>query len=394
MQNFLKTLLITFLALLICRSIFAGWMALGAFLLLSHTGSQSSRRRMAFYLFTILILAFINTTKPLDNSDLGYYYWLYNFAGQKSMVEYAALIPREPLYHIYTFVAYHLTGGNFRLFLLLTTALMYLPILAGAEKIMKTAGISGRNILAACITLLTFSEYFSYTSHLMRQVLAGAAAFYITTQIMTSRRTLWLALLPLCGLIHASAFLFCGYYLIHYMVKYRNTSPVSLVAGLLVMLGAAPLLVSGISGDASTLNYAASRLAAGSAGTVTLGLGLLPLLVTGSLFPMALWSFHKYPQTEIRQFLSIPLLLLLFMAVNFSNQLFVLRFMEYCYMYLPFVLVLFLQPYPLLRRVMPLLALTITVRFLLKLPTSDFSYISPAELADTNALSFALQFFN
>ncbi len=392
MQNFLKTLLMTFLALLICRSIFAGWMALGAFLLFSNTGSQSYRRRMVFYLFTILILAFINTTKPLDNSDLGYYYWLYNFAGKKSMLEYAAQISREPLYHIYTFVAYLLTGGNFRLFLLLTTALMYLPILAGAEKIMKTADLSGRNILAACLTLLTFSEYFSYTSHLMRQVLAGAAAFYIMTQIKTSRRTFWLALLPLCGLIHASAFLFCGYYLIHYMVKYRNTSPVSLVAGLLVMLVAAPLLVSGMFGDISTtLNYAARRLTAGSEETVTLG--LLPLLVTGSLLPMALWSFHKYPQTEIRQFLGIPLLLLLFMAVNFSNQLFVLRFMEYCYMYLPFVLALFLQPYP-LRRVMPLLALTMTVRFLLKLPTSDFSYISPAELANTNALSFALQFFN
>lgn len=392
MQNFLKTLLLALLALLTCWSVLAGWMALGALLLLSSAGSKSSRRRMAFYLFTVLVLAFINTTKPLGYSDLGYYYWLYHFAGRKTILEYAALIPREPLYHAYTFAAYYLTGGNFRLFLLLTTALMYLPVLAGAEKIMKTAGISGRNILAACLILLTFSEYFFYTTQLVRQVLAGAAAFYIIAQIMTSRRTVWLALLPLCGLIHASAFLFCGYYFIHYLVNCRNASPVPLVAGLLAILAAAPLVASGMPGDASTLSYAAGRLAAGAGEKITLG--LLPLLVTGSLLPMALWSFNKYPQTEIRQFLGMPLLLLLFMAVNFSNQFFVLRFMEYGYMYLPFVLALFLQPYPAPRRMLPLLVLVMTARFLLKLSASDFSYISAAGLARTNALDFVLQFFN
>lgn len=392
MQNFLKTVLLACVVLLSCWSIPAGWMTLGVLLLLSRTRSNCRRTRMVFYIFTILVLAWINTTKSIENSDLGYYYWLYNFAGRKTILEYAGLIPREPLYHAYTFAAYYLTGGNFKLFLLLTTALMYLPILAGAEKIMKTAGISGRNILAAGIILLTFSEYFFYTTQLVRQVLAGALAFYIIAQIITSRRRVWFMLLPFCGLIHASAFLFCGYYLIHYLVNNKRKSVFPLISGLLAMLLATPFLASSMAGDASTLSYAAGRLVANSGEKITLG--LLPMLVTGSMLPMALWSFKKYPQTEIRQFLGMPLLLLLFMTVNFSNQFIVLRFMEYSYMYLPFVLALFLQPYPAARRMLPLLTLAMIARFLLKLSSSDFSYISTVRLARINVLDFILQFFN
>ncbi len=61
---------------------------------------QQEASRQARYLVYIMIgvgLGYINTTKPTEFSDLGYYYWLYNWASTKSLAEYIDLIPKEPV---------------------------------------------------------------------------------------------------------------------------------------------------------------------------------------------------------------------------------------------------------------------------------------------------------
>ena len=148
------------------------------------------------------------------------------------------------------------------------------------------------------------------------------------------------------GLIHASAFIFCVYYVLVLFKRLNLTYKIIALLAFLVLFSTVLGVVSSVSDSGSTLAYAAQRAEVGSADWVSVG--LLPLAVCFSIVPMSVFII------------------------------FVLRFMEYCYMFLPLCLVVVVS---LLKwnRVAGVIMIIMVARFCLKLNNGSFTYESIGE---------------
>lgn len=336
---------------------------------------NSKNTRYALYMILALAISYINTTKPLFGSDLGYYYWLFDFAGKKSFINYFSLIPKEPLYHIYNYLLHIITLGSFNLFLVITTVLCYMLIFVSYDTIVRHSDIDIRYVLFSAALFLLFIEFFFYTAQIIRQVLAGAVAFYgITKHLYESKRfALWLV--AVAGLIHASAFFFLLYYVIYLLRNLKFTKLLFLVIGFLLVYKVFPSLLGNVFDDTSTLSIAINRGLRGSGEQVSIG--MIPLLVTCSILPMSGFVFLKSEDITEKLFFVFPMALVVFIMLNINTPLFVLRFMEYNYMFIPIALSIssayLFRSFPMWTVV--LLLAVMLVRFCTKLGTSDFSYI-------------------
>ena len=122
----------------------------------------------------------------------------------------------------------------------------------------------------------------------------------------------------------------------------------------------------------STLAYAANRALSGAGDVIHIG--LLPLAVCASIIPMALLIMQRLEwDTGITNIMLLAVFLVVFVFANMSNPLFVLRFMEYCYIFLPICLVLSLYLLQ-LTRIIFLAIVIILFRFVMSLNKGDFQY--------------------
>ena len=343
-----------------------------AMMLRENQACPAKNTRYLIYVLLGTALGYINTTKPTEYSDVGYYFWLYNWASTKTFSEYVDLIPKEPLFHIYNYVMSYLTFGNFKLFLVATTILMYLPVMLAFDKIICENKIESKYAIAAAVIFACFSEYFYYTAQIIRQVLAGSLAFYFVVR-MTYKNDKWSYIGLACtGLIHASAFVFCIYYILRFSVRWSLKVRLIVVLASFVLFGAIVGFVASMSDPDSTLAYAANRALSGAGDVIHIG--LLPLAVCASIIPMALLIMQRLEwDTGITNIMLLAVFLVVFVFANMSNPLFVLRFMEYCYIFLPICLVLSLYLLQ-LTRIIFLAIVIILFRFVMSLNKGDFQY--------------------
>lgn len=348
-----------------------------ALVLRSNIADPSKETRYLIYMLLGLGLGFLNSTKPVEYSDLGYYYWLYNWAGTKNFIEYFHLIPKEPLYFIYNYLMRFITLGNFGLFMIVSTVLMYFPVMIACDRIFRESGIPVKYALICAVVFACFSEYFFYTAQIVRQVLAGSLAFYFIVRMTYSKDLTSYIGLACVGLIHASAFIFCVYYVLVLIKRFNLTYRIIALLAFLVLFSTVLGVVSSVSDTGSTLAYAAQRAEVGSADRVSVG--LLPLAVCFSIIPMSIFIIWKFKNTPVPTNLFLfAIFLTVFVFLNFRSPLFVLRFMEYCYMFLPLCLVVVVS---LLKwnRVAGVIMIIMVARFCLKLNNGSFTYESIGE---------------
>lgn len=345
-----------------------------AMLLRAHQEQPAKNTRYMIYVLLGILLGYINTTKPAEYSDISYYFWLYNWASTKPFAEYVALIPKEPLYYIYNYAMSYITLGNFKLFIVITTILMYLPVMAGFDKIICENKIETKYAVAAAVILACFSEYFFYTAQIIRQVLAGSLAFYFVVR-MTYVKGKWSYIGLACtGFIHASAFIFCIYYLLRFSARWSVKVRVIVIIASFVLFGAVAGVVASVSDADSTVAYAATRALIGAGDVIHVG--FLPLAVCASIIPMAIIVMRRMEwATGITNIMLLAVFLVAFVFSNMSNPLFVLRFMEYCYMFIPICLVMSLYLLK-LTWLLFVAVIVIVIRFAISLNKGDFQYAS------------------
>lgn len=356
---------------------------------------KDASRQTRYMVYTLigLTLGYINTTKPTGYSDLAYYYWLYNWADTKSFIEYIVLIPKEPLYHIYNYLMRSVTFGSFSIFMIVTTVLMYFPVMVAFDRLVRENGIPLKYAVAAAVILGCFSEYFFYTAQIVRQVLAGSLAFYFVVR-MAYERDIWSYIgLACCGFIHASAFIFCVYYILQFTMNWKLRFRVSAIIVSFLLFG---MIVSAIAslGDAdSTLAYAAMR-AQGEVNEIKINIGALPLAVCFSVIPMSLMIMWKLNwEKRVFNIFLLGIFLVGFVFANIGNPLFVLRFMEYCYMFIPICLVMSLYLAG-LGKIAYLAMAVILIRFGLNLNKGDFHYDSIGSICTEGFFSIILKFIS
>ncbi len=338
---------------------------------------QQPASRQTRYMVYVLLgigIGYINTTKPPAFSDLGYYYWLYNWASTKSFEEYVAIIPKEPAYFIYNYLMGYITFGNFNLFMILTTVGMYFPVMISFDRIIRKNDIPVNNAIAAAIILACFSEYFFYSAQIVRQVLAGSIAFYFVVRMAYEGDKLSYIGLVCAGLIHASAFIFCIYYILQFIINWRLKYKIIVIVASFVLFGFIVGIIASLSDAESTLAYAANRAQTGAGDKITIG--FLPLAVCFSIIPMSLLTMWETGwDKQLSNILILGVFLVGFVFINASTPLFVLRFMEYCYIYIPLCVVLFF--YFLGReKLTNVVMLVVLLRFALLLNKGAFHYES------------------
>lgn len=354
---------------------------------------HNGKYRYLLYFLMAFCISYLNLSKPVNTSDLGYYYWLYEFAGTRSLSEYISLIPKEPLYHIYNYVMRILTFGNFNLFLVANTMIIYVLIMVSYDIICRHLNIDTGYAIIAGIILIFFSEFFFYTAQIIRQVLAGAVVFYALTKLFLDKSKRAVFLIVFAGLIHASAFIFLISLLFYFGRKikflYLVVLTLTFVLGYMVVLRA----LGGLIDQDTTLSMAINRGLSGSNDIVSVG--LLPLLVCMSVLPMACYIMYHFDDSDIRRYLLMPIVLLLFILLNMRNPLYVLRFMEYIYMYIPVVVTLSIILFVSKPKLLLLLLMTIMViRFGIKLSTSDFVFMSFSDFLFSGGPKFLISILN
>lgn len=316
-------------------------------------------------------LGLLNTTKPTGFSDLGYYYWLYERMGRISFDEFMASIPREPLFHVYTLLGYYLTMGSFKLYLVLTTVLMYMPVMVGYDILVRKLDLDIETAILGGVILLLFPQYFFYTAQIVRQVLAGSLAFYCIVKSLYTGNKYATAGVFLTGFIHASAFVFSSFYLFNFTKGLKTVWKVILFAVLALGFSVIIKFLASTGGDQSTLAYAAKR---GLSGTDDLvNVGMLPRLISLSILPLGLFAALKLQDRRLWVLFGVVCVLAGVIVLNWNTPLMVLRFMEYTYIILPITAVLALAA---LNKtgVMYLLCILMCVYFLRAVPAGNFTY--------------------
>ena len=370
--------------------------ALMAFIMVISTPSiyNSQMCRYTLYLIMALALSYINLTKPIHSSDLGYYYWLYNLVEEKSFVEYMALIPKEPLYHLYNYILHMFTFGYFNAFMVVHTTICYMLVFSTYDIVVRNTEVDIKYALVAAAIFLLFIEFFFYTAQIVRQVVAGSVAIYGIAKNTYEKNKYSIWLIGLAGFIHASAFFFMLYYVIYFFRHLQFRKLFLLTISFLVCYKLLLGLLGNIFDDASTIGIAIRRGISGSNEFVSIG--ILPLLVCVVILPMSVIIIRKTENLSEKLFFIFPIALIVFILMNIDSPLFVLRFMEYTYMFIPLALVLYLAHTV---RSFPLIPFTVILifmlaRFSIKLGTSDFSYISIFDYLSVGIPHYIFKIFN
>lgn len=342
-----------------------------------HSNSADYKSRYVLYALLTLVPALINTTKPVNSGDLGYYFWLYEFAGIKSFSEYYSLIPKEPIYHIYNYLLRQITFGDFRLFVIVTSMIMYLPVMFAFDIIVRKKGIDGRVAISAAVLLLMFPQFFFYTMQIVRQILAGSIAFYCVVKSIYDDSKLSAFGVFCAGFIHASAFIFCIYYVFLWTREWNILSKMLLLVACGAFFYSFLGLITSSGMEDSTLVYAAQRGLAENSEMINVR--LFPRLVSLSVAPIGLFLAMKMRDQYFNTFISVSWIILGFIALKWNTPLFVLRFMAYAYLFLPICVALFMAVSK-KTRFLPGIVFGMILYFFISLSSSNFTYLSTSTI--------------
>lgn len=144
--------------------------------------SRNKYSELLFFAIVIGIFASgINITKIPESDQLNYLY-------QFNQVEYAGFTKtllyggggtlREPIYGIYVFLSYYILGGSAKLFFFITSFLALFFHYLAMINVGKKYNYPNYIIVAGILSLTFFTQFFSLTLHLVRQILATGIAFY------------------------------------------------------------------------------------------------------------------------------------------------------------------------------------------------------------------------
>lgn len=140
-------------------------------------------------LLVALLLAFylsaLNTTKVIESDLAGYvdrflkvsqYGYIKTLTYQTDFESF-----KDVGYGTFVYISYYVLFGNYRLFIFVITFLIYILLFMSIIKMGKQKMIPIYLLLASTITIAFFSQFFTLTAHLIRQMLASSVFIYALT---------------------------------------------------------------------------------------------------------------------------------------------------------------------------------------------------------------------
>ncbi len=290
-----------------------------------------------------LYLGFINSTK-IPESDLITYKYQFLDAGTEPFIKYIFSYGKEPVFYAINYLVYHLTSGNFELYLIFLTFISYQFLFVSIYIYYRKIGSSDNLILFSIALAALFPELFSLSAHLLRQFLATSLLIYYIVNLIFLKKNYW-PILIISIFTHTTVLFFVPFIFIPYFkakIKLRH------FLGLLPVFVLLKLFFNRIVSVAATspelpqfIRYGFER-----ADTKTIAnLGELPAiayLMVIVLFLISLYFIYIYKNTndQIVQFLNIFLILMVFVLFNSGNSEICVRYFFFIYFFFPFIFTL------------------------------------------------------
>ena len=304
---------------------------------------------MLFFIMLSFWLASINITKN-PASDQGFYINLFTNSPKVGFYTTAfetigKASGKEFIYGVYTWVMYYLCFGSTVMFFFWTTVIIYMLQLVACYKVFEKNEASVGQLLCGVLTLAFFTQYFSLTNHVLRQVLACSFVLYgISCRVCKEKK--WWVMLVCAFFIHSSSGLFMAMALVPSIYhKLKGRQLIFVVGGFLVFIVVSVVFTSVIQSVTGTgtsgLDYALTRLASNNTDTKeNLSLSLMMMVMV----PLALGIVNTLIRERDNEDAAIypicymAIALMIFVLSMSRNPLTQYRFFFYCYSFVPFLL--------------------------------------------------------
>ena len=309
-------------------------------------GKNKTDYLKALMVLLMLYLCALNTTK-VPVSDMIKYLSMYEnvpragYFGTLISFNHSAAAVKDIAYGTLVYMLYYLTFGNKYLFIFIVSFLGYWFMFMSIYKFGKENKLPDYMIVTQVLILSFFTQYFSMTFHLVRQVLAAAIFFYALTFRNTSFKK-YLIWCIIAIATHSSVALLVAFSFVPMMKrKLKMMEIVSLVLfaafSVVIMSSFARFLLNTVSMDQS-LGYSINRVATMEGSEDRTGklqmVGFVLTAVTILLFFVE-WKKRNdmlYPIVVNMAFI-ISLMTLGMSSSPFLQK----RFFFYIYSFLPFV---------------------------------------------------------
>ena len=317
--------------------------------------SKNSNSIKLLMVLCMMYLCALNTTKVPENDMVRYlmmfdYVPINGFLGTLvSFNHSAAGGVKDAAYGILVYVLYYLTFGNQYLFIFIVSFLGYWLMFMAIYKFGKEYKLPNYLIVTQVLILSFFTQYFSMTFHLIRQVLAACIFFYALTFKGTSFKK-YLLLCILAIATHSSvAFIviFSFVPMMNRRLKYTEIGALAMFAAFsVVILSSFAIFVLDAVELEGSLQYSVDRVAKmEGAQDSTKGLQLVGFILT--IISILLCLLERDMGKKMIYPILINLALMMsFMTFGLSKSpLLQYRFFFYMYSFLPFIYITIARRY-------------------------------------------------
>ncbi|MFW5982892.1 MAG: EpsG family protein [bacterium] len=351
-----------------------------------------------FYLFFFLLaiyLGLINSTK-LPESDLINYYESFLEVENFSFFEYILLNGKEPVFFIFNYLSYYITGGNTDFYIIISTTIAYMFLFVAILKFFRAMNISKNTIVFAIILTAFFPQLFSLSAHLNRQFIAASILMFAMVQKIYYKKTVWPYLL-IAVFTHSTAIFFVP---LLYLKTMKRKFSLKVVIVLLIILSAISFIIPIIGEIISTaigknfLTYALIRAASGTSKELE-PLGLMSFIVMGVLiFIVLLNQYLKNSKNDIgfMHFSNIFLIFSGFILFNLQMNELSTRFFFYTYFFFPFIFPLLIKSNKLANvYIRSIMSISMIFFFLYRIEYGSWEYAEINKLVFGNIFKYFIQ---
>jgi hypothetical protein len=329
-----------FILLLFCLFPFAA--VLFSFIRLSFAQRDDKWLYYTFFIYLALWLGAINATKTIL-SDVENYSFFINapirgFYG--TVFESWGGTGKEPFFSFVAYISYYFCFGQISMYICLLSTVMYLLHFMAVYKLFTKINAGKGAILCGVLVLAFFTQYFSLTMHLVRQMLAASIVIYAITLKAIDGKNRWVLLL-MALLTHTSAGLLVVLSLIPPLSQKMSFVKIIVALSCFVPVIVFNTQISDLMGrtNVDVVDYTLKRLGDNHSeeGNLPLSLMLMVFLPLGIVVIKKLF-FDKTRQKELYLVCHLFLFLMLFVLSFYKNPLIQYRFFYYSYSFTPLLL--------------------------------------------------------
>ena len=256
-----------------------------AVLIIMQNKIKDKRTYFFFFLLMALYMGAINATKTPASDQVNYMH-AYMLIPNQTFFESLTNIygdrfsatSKEVGFGLLNFLGYYLSFGNYKLFILEFSVLLYILMMVSLYKFYRYLNVTPFKdyIISSVFILCFFSQYFNLTIHVQRQMIATAVMLWLLVDSTIKQKVNWIIALIAVSLHTSVALFFPFLILVYFRNKIKVWQILCLIILFCVAIGFLPVASSAFSTLFGGEIYGLNRLAnAGSSNETRFDIGIM-----------------------------------------------------------------------------------------------------------------------